>query len=68
MPIRITTHSNKLNEFIKTSMASKHILKVNNFGNKNKSFTKALTELKNNSKSNRSTLPYEEEEEKEKVK
>ena len=44
LPSHITIYSNKLNEFVKSSMASKYVLKVNNFGNKYKSFTAALTE------------------------
>ena len=42
LPTRITTHSNKLNKFIKILMASEYVLKVNNFGTKYKSFATAV--------------------------
>ena len=41
----ITIYNNKLNEFIKISLASDRVMKINNFGIKYKSFTKVVTGL-----------------------
>ena len=44
LPTNITTHSNKLNKFVKASIALEYILKVNNFGTKYESFAIAVSD------------------------